>query len=175
MPRHIIRPSSRSPKHERFIKKLVQELKNPGSSPQPLILEEEIPSTRSRHIHVIWDQFAKLTEEERSAIILDAYAHAEGPAYAEEITITSGLTPREALALGFLPWRIDAQGAQGDRAAEFSKAVEEELPHTILQSDTWMHGLRYARQEDAEAVVRRLRQRAPEIKWRIVRESESDA
>jgi hypothetical protein len=48
MPRHVINPALRSTKHEAFVKKLIQEFASSSSSVQPLILEEEIPSTKSR-------------------------------------------------------------------------------------------------------------------------------
>lgn len=175
MPRHIIRPSSRSPRHDRFVKKLVQELKSPGEGPQPLILEEEIPSTRSRHVNVIWDQFAKLSEEERADVILEAYKQAEGLAYAEEITIASGLTPQEAFALGFLPWKVDAPRKREDQSAEreYAKAVEEEMRNTVLPMN-WMHELRYARKEDAEAAVQRLLKKTSGLKWALDREADME-
>ncbi len=53
MPRYIIRPDAKSPKHGRLVKRLAQELKASGKDLQPLILELEITATGSRHVNVI--------------------------------------------------------------------------------------------------------------------------
>src|SRR5436309_1015795 len=106
MPRHVISPSIRSPKHDAFVKRLVQEFTSSSSNVQPLILEEEIPATKSRHVRVIWDRWKELEDEERSAVITDAYAAAEGPDAARAVTIADGLTPQEAHALGLLSFKV---------------------------------------------------------------------
>src|SRR5438132_3766342 len=105
MPRVIIHSAPRSPKFQRYVRRLVHELKNPGSCPQPLILEEEVSATRTRHVRVIWDQWKKIPDEERTDMILEAYKQAEGSDYADQITVINGLTGTEALALGLLPWK----------------------------------------------------------------------
>src|SRR5437763_15158350 len=106
MPRFIVTPSPPSPRHDSFVKKLVQEFAAASTNLQPLILEERIRATGSRHVRVIWDRWKDIPDEQRAAIILDAYTEAEGPEAAEEITIADGMTPREALALGLLPYKI---------------------------------------------------------------------
>src|SRR5947209_7682221 len=106
MPRFIIPSRADSSKNERLVKKLAQELRTPSSNVQPLILEERIPSTKSRHVRVIWDAWKDLGDEQRSAVITDAYAEAEGQQAADDITIAEGLTPQEALALGLLPFKV---------------------------------------------------------------------
>src|SRR5437762_1691625 len=100
MPRFVLTPHAPSLKHERFVKKLVQEFTASSPNLQPLILEARVPSTKSRHVRVIWDAWKDLSDEHRSAVIVDAYTEAEGPEAAAEITIAEGVTPQEALALG---------------------------------------------------------------------------
>ena len=71
-------------KHEALLKKLVQEFTESSANLQPLILEEKIPSTKLRHVRVIWDRWKDLDDEQRSAVIVDAYTQAEGPEAAGE-------------------------------------------------------------------------------------------
>jgi hypothetical protein len=177
MPRHIIRSAPRSPKHDRFVKKLAQELKLPGTQPQPLILEEEVPATGSRHVHVIWDQWKKLPDEERTDVIIEAYGQAESKEYAEQITIASGLTSAEALALGLLPWRLEPTLTQDERSeADCEQALRKEADFTLLGVKHAMdHGLRYARREDADAALKRLQQILPGSSWRMVRDVFTDS
>src|SRR5437868_14534019 len=106
MPRYIVTPHARSPKHERYVKKLTQEFRTSSQNVQPIILEEQVPSTKSRHVRVIWDRWKELDDEQRSAVITDAYSQAEGQEAAEEITLAEGVTPQEALALGLLPYKV---------------------------------------------------------------------
>src|SRR5437879_5035786 len=105
MPRVIITPRARSPKHESLVKQLVGEFSTTSSKLQPLILEERVPSTKSRHVRVIWDRWKDIEDEQRSAVIEEAYRQAGGPEAAGEITIAEGMTPHEALALGLLPFK----------------------------------------------------------------------
>ena len=177
MPRHIIRPSPRSPKHDRFVKKLAQELRSPGTQPQrSLVLEEEVPATGSRHVHVVWDQWKKLSDEERTDVIIEAYSQAEGPPYAEQITIASGLTPAEALTLGFLPWHVKPlPSSPGTADAEVKRALEAEAKNTLLGARALSnYGLRYARQEDADEALARLMRDIPQINWTIAQDVYSD-
>ncbi len=178
MPRFILREKPRSPKHDRLVRKLAQELQSPGAQPQPLILESEIPATKSRHVHVIWDDWSKLSEEERADVILDAYSTAEGQNYAEQIAIAIGLTSSEALALGLLPWKVDPilSRRNGLHEADYGRALLGEAKHAVLHPKWIMqHGLRYARQEDAEEAVKRLRRALPGSSWSITKEIYSDS
>jgi hypothetical protein len=177
MPRYIIRPAPLSPKHDRFIKRLAEELKAPGTQPQPLILEQEVPATGSRHVHVIWDQWKQLSDEERTDVIIEAYSQAEGQAYAEQITIASGLLATEALALGLLPWKVEPFLGRGSHTdADYGRALLEEAKNTVLGSKRAReHGLRYARREDAEEALKRLRRQLPNSSWTIAQDIYSDA
>ena len=134
MPRFITTPSAPSPKHERFVKALIREFT--GSSPnlQPLILEEKVPSTKSRHVRVIWDRWKELDDEQRSAVIIDAYTQAEGAETANEITIADGVTPQEALALGLLPFKVVPSRKKNDSIPieGYQAAQAKEARNTLL-------------------------------------------
>ncbi len=164
-----------SPKHERFVKKLAQEFTASSTNVQPLILEERVPTTKSRHVRVIWDAWKKLTDEQRSAVIADAYARAEGPEAAAEVTIAEGVTPQEALALGLLPFKVVPARGQHDPTSHptYHQALAPEAGRTLLGAKA--KELRYARLEDAEQARRRLEQALPGSSWAVVQETVSES
>ncbi len=153
-----------------LVKKLAQEFNSSSSNVQPLILEEEIPATKSRHVRVIWDRWKELPDEERSAIISDAYAVVEGPDVANTITIADGLTPREAHALGLLPFKVVPVRTKNDPAAAqaFADAMAAEARRTLLGPKA--KELRYARLEDAQGAADRLQAALPGSSWSVVHE-----
>ncbi|MCI0681634.1 MAG: hypothetical protein L0Y71_05990 [Gemmataceae bacterium] len=174
MPRIVVQQTPRSPRFEGFVRRLTQELKSPSPGPQPLILEEEVSSTRSRHVRVIWDQWKKLREEERTDVILEAYKQAEGKDFADQITIASGLTGPEALALGLLPWTVEPilSRRDGYSIEDYGRAISEEEKRSVLgvgSAKKYGH-LRYARKEDAEDAIRRLRTSLPKSSWTIAQD-----
>jgi hypothetical protein len=171
MPRFVMTPYAPSPKHERFVKRLVQEFTASSTNLQPLILEEQVPSTKSRHVRVIWDAWKDLTDEQRSAVIVDAYTEAEGPEAAAEITIAEGVTPQDALALGLLPFKVMPTRNRDTTvsAEECRKALAVEARRTLLGAKA--KELRYARLEDAEQTRQRLEQALPASSWAVVQES----
>jgi hypothetical protein len=170
MPRFIIPPQAPAPKHERLVKKLVREFTASSTNLQPLILEEKIPATKSRHVRVIWDAWKDLPDEQRSDIIVNAYTQAEGPEVAGEITIAEGVTPQEALALGLLPFKEVPARKTDDPVSpeEYRKALADEAQRTLLGPRA--KELHYARLEDAEPAQQRLAQRLPGSSWAIVQE-----
>ena len=171
MPRFILTKAPKPPGQDKLVKRLAQELKSPGDETQPLILEQVIEGTGSRHVHVIWDQWQKLSEEQRSAIIEEAYNQTEGPKAAAEITLASGVTPEEALVLGLLPYKV-VSTHKGHEAkppiAQYKKVLKQEAPNTVLGLDA--AELRYPRLEDAEAAKQRLEKDLPGSQWAIVQE-----
>lgn len=174
MPRIVLQQTPRSPRFESFVRRLAQELKSPGLGPQPLILEEEVSSTRSRHVRVIWDQWRNLSEEQRADVILEAYKQAEGKDFADQITISAGLTGPESLALGLLPWTVEPilSRRDGHTLEDYGRAINEEEKHAVLGvGSVKRHGhLRYARKEDAEEAIRRLRTILPKSSWTIAQD-----
>jgi hypothetical protein len=170
MPRFIVTPSPPSPKHDAFVKKLVQEFAATSTNVQPLILEERIRATGSRHVRVIWDRWKEIADEERGAIILDAYTQAEGSDAAGEVTIADGVTPREALALGLLPYKVVPVRKKNDplKPEAYQAALSEEAGQTLLGAKG--RELRYARLEDAEEALRRLQAALPRSSWAVVQE-----
>lgn len=171
MPRFILTPHAPSPKHERFVKKLVQEFTASSTNLQPLILEEPVPSTKSRHVRVIWNAWKDLSDEQRSAVIVDAYAQAESPEAAAEITIAEGLTPQEALAFGLLPFKVVPARKTSDPVplTDYQTALAVEARNTLLGAKA--KELRYAWAQDAEQALERLQQALPGSSWVLVQET----
>jgi hypothetical protein len=170
MPRHIITSVPRSPKHEKLVKKLVQEFSATSPNLQPLILEERITATQSRHVRVIWDAWKDLRDEQRSDVIVEAYQQAEGEEAAGQITIAEGVTVPEALALGLLPFKVVPAPKKAEKvpAAAYEEAIAEETRNTLL--GVRAKELRYSRLEDAEAARARLAEALPGSSWATVQE-----
>ncbi len=173
MPRHIINRREMIAHHPKLVKKLVAELIG-GKSKQPVIVEEVIPATASRHVHVIWDQWRRLPEEERSDVIWQAYREAEGEEAASNITIAIGATPEEALALGLLPFQVRRLRKRANAVSpdDYRRAMEQELSNTLLGAQS--EELRYATLEEAEEAKSRLEAALPGSHWAVVQDAHFD-
>jgi hypothetical protein len=172
MPRHIISRGQAPVERPDLVEKLVKELTG-AKRRQPVIVEEAIPATGSRHVHVIWDEWKGVPAEQRSQLIIEAYGRAEGADTAENITIAVGVTPHEALALGLLPFVVQPVRRRTDKlgSEDYEKAIEKELPKTLAGREA--RQLRYATLEDAEDARRRLEQALPGSYWAVVQETGS--
>lgn len=176
MPRIILKKPPRPPEHEKLVRRLAQELKAQepkasGSDLQPLILEQEIEATGSRHVHVIWDRWRELPEEQRSDIIWEAYAAAEGPEAVERITLASGVTPEEAVVLGLLPFKVVPTRQRHEARpslAKYKKAMQAEARNTVLGAEA--EELRYPRQDEAAEAKSRLEKALPGSEWVILQD-----
>jgi hypothetical protein len=171
MPRFILRYSrSPSPKHDKLVKRLVQEFSPGAAGLQPLILEEHVPSAQSRQVRVIWDAWKDIPDDDRGAVIVDAYTQVEGTDAAEDIAVADGVTPQEALALGLLPYKIlPVRKAEDKETFERQRAaLAAEAKNTLLGARA--KELRFARLEDAEASRKRLEAATPGSSWAVVQE-----
>ena len=167
MPRRVINRGIVSTDHPKLVSRLVEELKK-SAGDGPYILEEVHVPIDSRHVHVIWDKWRGIREEERSKIIYEAYADLEGEDATSNITIASGITPRDALALGMLPYVVRPTKDNGRHTrAGHQEIIDDEAKNTLLGSG---EELRYPTLEDAEAARRRLEQHMPDASWCVVQE-----
>ncbi len=175
MPRYVLSAGLPSPKHDKLVKKLVQEFTASSPNLQPLILEEQIAPTRSRHVRVIWDTWKDLTDEQRTAVIMEAYKQAEGEEVADQITIAEGVTAQESLALGLLPFKVVPMRKKDEKVSpeDYQKAVTDEARRTLLGPKA--KELRYARPEDAEEASKRLQRALPGSSWAVVQEVASES
>ena len=92
------------PTHPDLIARLLEELRNPKEADDavpddPFIIEETIGKLPLKHVMVVWDKWQSLGPEERGAVIMDAYEQLD-PDDAKNISLSIGLTRREALKLG---------------------------------------------------------------------------
>lgn len=170
MPRHIIDRARSAKSHRRLVEVLAKELGQRRGDPQPYIVERQIAVTGSRHVHVIWDELGALPDIDRSELIVEAYQQHEGEG-AKNISVATGLTAREALALGLLPFKITPTRRADDRFSpkQYEQAMNQEAKHTVLRSVT-LGQLRYPTLDDADQGSARLHAALPGSKWVVVQE-----
>jgi hypothetical protein len=143
-----------------LVERLARELKSGHDYGQPTIYELEY-RTRKLRVNVIWDEWAGVPLEDRSATILRAYEQAEGAEYRDRIALASGLTVPEAHAAGMLPVQIipavrpsdpvtPEQAREAMLAVGASKLADPQAPQLWLST-----------KEEAEACRRRLVERLP--------------
>jgi hypothetical protein len=141
-------------------RKLAEELKSERDYGQPLAYEQEFATKKSR-VTVIWDEWAGISLEERSAIILRGYELAEGADAREKIALASGLTVPEATAAGMLPYQIIAGLRSTDPIGpeDVQAAMLEQGASRLNAADGLQ--LRFATREEAEACRQRLIEKLP--------------
>lgn len=81
-------------------RRLENEFRVPNDQGQPLVFEEPPEPAPVTQIYVVWDDWASLTQQDRSEIILRAYERAKGEQAALKITVAMGLTALEAERMG---------------------------------------------------------------------------
>jgi hypothetical protein len=157
---------------QELAKQLAAELNSDRPYGLPFIYEQEYRSGKLL-ILVVWDDWAPLPLQERSATILRAYELAEGPAYVDRIALTSGLTVPEALGAGMLPYHIIPALRRGDpvTADDVRQALLAEGGTRLVSPGRVQ--LRLATHEEAEAARQRLIEKFPgsEEIWLIERDS----
>jgi hypothetical protein len=93
------------PQTKAFKERLVAEWKNPdNTATQPVILEKRGGTNQPVHVYVVWDDWAALSDVERSEVIMEAFEEHYGHAEAMNVTVAMGLTTAEADRLG-IPYR----------------------------------------------------------------------
>jgi hypothetical protein len=80
--------------------RLTTEFTTPTEQGQPLVFEEPPEPAPVSRIFVVWDDWASLSQQDRSEIILRAYERAKGEQAALTITVAMGLTATEAERMG---------------------------------------------------------------------------
>ncbi len=83
-----------------LLQRLAEEFQHPASEYTAPFINIERPGDRT-HLFVVWDDWRKLSQQERSSLILRAYETSEGPNAAHEVSVAMGLTQEEAARLGF--------------------------------------------------------------------------
>ena len=91
-----IRPLAASDLEDR----LAKELRHPTEQGQPLIVEEPPEPAPVSRLVVIWDDWAELSQQDRSETILRAAEQVRGQEATLRITVAMGLTSPEAERMG---------------------------------------------------------------------------
>lgn len=66
----------------------------------PIVIQEEQRVNHRLFVTVIWDAWAKIPEEDRGGVVLDAYAKAFGSETTSRVALATGVTTEEAETLG---------------------------------------------------------------------------
>ena len=138
-----------------LVKRLADELKSQRETGQPMIYEHKFDGGRIR-VTVVWDEWASMTLEDRTSVILDAYAQAEGADFKKKIVLASGLTVPEAESVGMLPFQIITGLRKGDPVTpeQCREAMIKVGASTLL--DPNRPQLRFATTQEADATVKAL-------------------
>ena len=93
-------PRSTPPGAPDLEERLTQELTSPTEQGQPLVFEEPPAPAPVTRIVVVWDDWASLTQQERSEIIMRAYERTKGEQAVLKIAVAMGITATEAQRMG---------------------------------------------------------------------------
>jgi hypothetical protein len=76
----------------------------PSADPaaQPIIIAEPPEPQPISRLFVIWDDWAHLSQQDRSELIMNAYEHAKGLEEAVRISVAMGLTSAESARMGIV-------------------------------------------------------------------------
>lgn len=160
----------RQPVHEKLLAKLTERLRADAEKPvMPLVVLSRVGATRTQHVVVIWDEWANVPSAERSGLITDAI-HAARPEDLDTLTIAMGLTPREALSLGYLPFHIVPAARASDRVRAADVAAAMRAAGGILLEVDGAKQIRFATRAQAEQAYRALATRVPAPIWTLVHE-----
>ncbi len=109
----VIRPRSRwdaSIPRQSLVDEILDELSGSAAPAGPVIFEIPRKANDTIHVIVVWPKWEGIPEDDRSAIILDAYAKHEethpGEDRRKKITVAVGVTPEEAVASDLLPFVV---------------------------------------------------------------------
>ena len=152
--------SALTPTNKDLAEKLAEELKSDRDYGQPLVYEQEYSTKRTR-VTVMWDKWADVPLEDRSAVILRAYELAEGKPAREKIALASGLTVPEATAAGLLPYQVIPALRESDtiKPEDVKQAMIEQGASQLSDEDGLQ--LRFATREEADACRKRLAEALP--------------
>jgi hypothetical protein len=144
-----------------LVNRLADELKSQRETGQPMVYEQSFEGGRIRTT-VVWDDWASLSYEDRTSIILEAYGRAEGADFRKNIVLASGLTVPEAESAGMLPFQVIAALRKDDPVtAEQCREAMIDVGASVL-FDPERPQLRLATAEEADATVNALVEKLPE-------------
>lgn len=99
-----------------MVSQLVEELKTPRESGQPLILEDHRHDANGPlRVYVIWDRFENVSDDQRTETILRAYETFDSDYSRDRFGLVTGLTVEEAADVGLLPFQVIPMRKRDDR------------------------------------------------------------
>jgi hypothetical protein len=145
----LIRPRPRwdaSTPRQALVDEILEELSGSGVATGPVIFEVPRKINDTIHVIVVWPKWEGIPEDDRSAIILDAYAKYEETHPDEDrrkkITVAVGVTPEAAVASDLLPFVVRPYGRGHSSVEQVRQAMIDEgaivTPSGIeLRFPTW--------------------------------------
>lgn len=142
-----------------FVNQIVKRLSGRGDPYKPYITEKVIRQTKSLHITAIWDAWASLEAQARSAVLLDSYEAAKR--YPNlSIQMALGTTVSEAIHLGLLPFAIVPTVRKTDPVDMADvKAAARSLELGFYVEGKRSFQIRFHTEEEAENAFRTLMQK----------------
>lgn len=150
-----------SERRDELLRQLEQELAGQRVADGPLIFEIPLEQSSKIDVIVVWQKFAPLLSEDRTNLILAAYADTQA-----NISLALGVTRDEALDQQVLPYAVVPMSRAGE-------ANDDELRNAMLDEGGIAISprtveLRFPTMAMAETAHRRLCDRMPHGYWSIV-------
>ena len=124
-------------------------------------------------VTVTWDEFASLSDGQRSAVIVDAFTRAFGPPGSDNTVFAVGMTMAEAVDAGKFPYMIIPLLRAADLVTrEQVRDVAVAFGGTPTPESDFPAVLRFATRDDAESCRAKLIERLPgsDPIWTITQE-----
>ena len=155
-----------------LVEALGDELRSSRETGQPIIDEQRFPDTNAIRSTVIWDEWARLTDEQRSSTILQAYEVVEGKPFRDRIALAVGLTFPEAYEAGLLPYCVVPLLRSGDTVTAEQCINAMRAEGASLLFDSGKPQLRFPSEQQANASKNRLTDALPGSGpvWAVVQE-----
>ena len=145
-----------------LLKQLVKELAGEPTTEGPIIFEIPLEQSDRRDVLVVWDAMGDLRSEDRTDLILEAYKPR-----ADKIAQAVGVTRREAIEHGWLPYQVKPASIGPSLAGNLQELKKAMLDQGgfVLDGDNVV--LRLPSFAMAEYAAQRLMSRVPEQQWYI--------
>ena len=153
--------------HEKRVIELATWLFHPPEKGQPRIIRKTIGRSGLQDLMVIWEGWKGIPFEERTATILEANDTLE-ETIKTDVYVAQGLTTDEAIALGYLPFRIEPI-VKSSENVDLERIVTAMKEEGGVETSTGLQ-LRFTSLEEAQEVFVRLQKKVSGPFWMIVQE-----
>ena len=151
-----------------LLARLVEELRSPTATGQPLIEIREM-ARGARHVHVIWDAWETCASASRNRIVRAAFREVKGEDYEKSILITVPATMADAAESGMLPFQVKplSWDAATNKVRDTARTNLLELGGSVV-GDPPIPALHFRTMDAAQAALRTLRDRIPKLDWYVL-------